>query len=110
MYFAAGMLVTFLGDLFYTRWLRAIESKKYDLDREIALDVLDKHNIRAHYYFPAADYNDAELKKSLTLLGSRGYVFTSEADQFLGKVATARPTKDENVKMRRAEYRLVISK
>lgn len=75
--------------------------------REQSLDVLDRNGLRAHYYLPAIGIEDQELANACRRLASAGYIITTEDGTITGKVASARPTKDEQVTMRRASFKLV---
>ena len=77
--------------------------------REQSLDVLERNGLRAHYYLPAIGIEDQELANACRRLASAGYIITAEDGTITGKVASARPSKDERVAMRRASIKLVAS-
>lgn len=79
-----------------------------DAARENALDVLDKHGYRAHFYLPTvgAQY-DRELWDALETMRLAGFIVTNESGHLVSKVATARPTRQECDEERRASFRLV---
>lgn len=76
--------------------------------RTKALDILDQHGLRAHYYMPSIGMQDRELADACRRLASAGYIITSMDGTITGKVAVARPTKDEQVADRRASIKLVV--
>lgn len=80
-----------------------------DEARTKALDILDQHGLRAHYYMPAIDMQDQELANACRRLASAGYIITSIDGTITGKVAAARPTKDEQVADRRASIKIIVS-
>lgn len=75
--------------------------------RENALDVLEKHGFRAHYYLPQVGVEDKELAGACRLLAGTGFLITDSTGALVGKVATARLTPAELTKERRASFRLV---
>ena len=75
--------------------------------RDKALDVIERHGLRANYYMPAIGIQDEELANACRMLASAGYIITDAHGTITGKVATARPSKDELVAKRRASFRLV---
>lgn len=77
--------------------------------REQSLDVLERNGLRAHYYLPSIGIEDQELANACRRLASAGYIITAADGTITGKVASARPTKDEQVVMRRASFKLVAS-
>lgn len=84
-----------------TRYGKGVEAT------ETALDVLDKHGLRAHRYFPAASMEDPELASAcLTLLGL-GYIIADKDNNLVGGIGNARATKDEIAEHRRASFKLV---
>lgn len=77
--------------------------------RTKALDILEQHGLRAHYYMPAIGMEDQELANACRTLASAGYIITSADGTITGKVAVARPTKDEQVADRRASFKLIAN-
>lgn len=77
--------------------------------REKALDLLEKNGLRAHYYLPAIGMDNQELANACRILASAGYIITTSDGTITGKVASARPTKDEQIALRRASFKLVQS-
>lgn len=75
--------------------------------KEQSLDVLERNGLRAHYYLPAIGIEDQELANACRRLASAGYIITAADGTITGKVASARPTKDERIAMRRASFKLV---
>lgn len=92
---------------FQTVPLRARAEATCDLTREQALDILEKHGLRAHWYVPAADVEDPELAAACDFLRSRGYLITDSDGCLFGKVATARPSSEELATQRRAQFRFI---
>lgn len=86
---------------------KVVMTSENDYVREAALDVLEKHGIRAQFYMPAAHVRDRELADALQLLTGRGYLMTDAEGRLVGAVATARPTVEENAQQRRAEFKVV---
>lgn len=78
--------------------------------RTKALDILDQHGLRAHYYMPAIGMGDPELADACRRLASAGYIITSADGTITGKVAVARPTNNEQLEHRRASFKLVVNK
>lgn len=76
-------------------------------EREDALDVLEQHGLRAHFYLPAVSMENQELANACRRLASAGYIITTADGTITGKVAAARPTKDEQIARRRASFKLV---
>lgn len=89
---------------------KVVMRSESDFVREAALDVLEKHGIRAQFYMPAAHVRDRELADALRLLASRGYFMTDLEGRLVGVVATARPTVDENAQQRRSEFKVIDNK
>ena len=89
---------------------KVVMQAENDYVREAALDVLEKHGIRAQFYMPAAHVKDRELADALRLLAGRGYLMTDAEGRLVGVAATARPTVDENAQQRRAEFKVVENK
>lgn len=77
--------------------------------RTKALDILDQHGLRAHYYMPAIGMEDQELANACRRLASAGYIITLADGTIAGKVAVARPTKDEQVMDRRASFKIIVN-
>lgn len=76
--------------------------------REKALDVIEKHGYRAHFYLPTVGaQDDRELWEALETMRLAGFIVTNESGHLVGKVATARPTRQEIAEERRASFRLV---
>lgn len=80
-----------------------------DTARTSSLDLLERHGLRAHYYLPAIGMEDRELANACRRLASAGYIITTRDGTITGNVASARPTKDEQIAMRRASFKLVES-
>ena len=76
-------------------------------EREDALDILERNGLRAHYYLPSIGIEDRELANACRRLASAGYIITAGDGTITGKVAAARPTKNEQVALRRASFKLV---
>ena len=86
------------------------EKKGKDTARESALDVLEKHGLRAHYYLPGVGlHEDRELANACNHLAAVGHIITDSAGALVGKVATARLTPAELARERRASFRLIKS-
>lgn len=83
------------------------EEKEKDAARESALDVLEKHGLRAHYYLPGIGLEDRELANACNHMASAGHIITDNTGALVGKVATARLMPAELVRERRASFRLV---
>ena len=76
--------------------------------RANALDVLDKHGYRAHFYLPTVGaQDDRELWDALETMRLAGFIVTDQSGHLVGKVATARPSSQEIASERRASFRLV---
>lgn len=86
---------------------KAVMMSELDLVREEALDVLEKHGIRAQFYMPAAHAKNQELADALRLLAGRGYIMTNHDGSLVGAVATARMTADESAQQRRAHFKVI---
>jgi hypothetical protein len=80
-----------------------------EVARAHALDVLERHALRAHWYVPAAGCTDRELAGALRLLGDSGHVITDRDGALVGKFATCRPSPEECAAMRRASFRGVLA-
>lgn len=78
-------------------------------ERENAMEVLERHGLRAHFYLPAIGVEDQELANACRYLADAGYIITTADGTVTGKVASARPTKDEQITMRRAAFKLIVS-
>jgi hypothetical protein len=78
-----------------------------DRAREEALDTLAMHGIDAHYYLPAVGCEDNDLANALRLLAGRGYLMTDAKGALVGKVATARLTREERAQESRKRFFLV---
>lgn len=79
-----------------------------DAARESALDVIEKHGYRAHFYLPTVGaLEDRELWEALETMRLAGFIVTDQSGNLVGKVATARPTSQEIASERRAAFRLV---
>lgn len=99
---------TFLGNLFRRSAPEACCLA--DGARTKALDILDRHGLRAHYYMPAIGMQDQELANACRTLASAGFIITSADGTIIGEVAVARPTKSEQIENRRASFKLVVNK
>ncbi len=77
--------------------------------REKALDLLEQNGLRAHYYLPAVGIENQELANACRMLASAGFIITASDGTITGKVASARPSNDELVALRRASFKLVSS-
>lgn len=75
--------------------------------REKALDVMEKHGLRA-FYFPAGIYiDDQELADACNILASTGHLLTDATGKMIREVAAARPSREEVSKNFKASFRLV---
>lgn len=79
----------------------------HDSIREDAIDVLERHGIKAHLYFPAAGIEDSDLKDALRCLHERGYIFSSKDGALFGGIAQARPAPEERAQIRRRQMKVV---
>lgn len=87
---------------------RAEGSLLGDKASESALDILDKHGLKAHLYLPSIGNRDnRELCEAMDLLSATGYLITDNEDRLIGKVAQARMPRDEVAKERRKMFKLV---
>jgi hypothetical protein len=76
--------------------------------REKALDVIEKHGYRAHFYLPTVGaQDDRELWEALETMRLAGFIITNQNGHLVGKVATARPTSQEIAEERRASFSLI---
>lgn len=93
---------------FYSYFSKKIQiSINNDTDREKALDIIEAHGLRSYFYLPGVGIKDKELRKALCYMQHQNYVFIDESGKLLGKVAVARPTKDEIVEERRLSFKLI---
>jgi hypothetical protein len=99
-------IISFLLSIFR----RSAPDKWADGERKEALDILDQHGLRANYYMPAVGIEDQVLANACRRLASAGYIITSADGTITGKVAVARPTKNEQLEYRRASFKLVVNK
>lgn len=83
------------------------EKKEQYAARESALDILQKHGLRAHYYLPGIGLEDRELANACHRMAAAGHIITDSTGALVGKVATARLTPEELAQERRASFRLV---
>lgn len=61
-----------------------------------ALDVIEKHDLEAHYYLPSVGKrNDEELSNALDLLSISGFIITDSNGNLVGKVAKKRLSSQE---------------
>lgn len=89
-------------------WESKGDSLMGQIAQEKALDVIEKHGYRAHYYLPTIGaQDDREFWDALETMRLAGFIVTDENGCLVGKVATARPTKQECVEGRRASFHLV---
>jgi len=90
------------------RWPSSEHPFMSDAARENALDVLEKHGCRAHFYLPTVGaQDDRELWDALETMRLAGFIVTDQSGNLVGKVATARPTREECAEERRASLRLI---
>jgi hypothetical protein len=76
--------------------------------RENALDVLEKHGYRAHFYLPTVGaQDDRELWEALETMRLARFIVTDRNGHLVGKAASARLTSQECAEERRASFRLV---
>ena len=76
--------------------------------RENALDVIEKHGYRAHFYLPTVGaQSDRELWEALETMRLAGFIITDRNGHLVGKAATARLTGQEIAEERRAFFKLV---
>lgn len=93
----------------FTVSVRMSDHSNYEAETEVALDIIERHGMKAHYYLPAIGNRDnASLSEALDLLSTRGFIITAAADRTLvGKVATARPNSSEVAISRRATFKVI---
>jgi hypothetical protein len=96
--------------LLFSIFRRSETNEWADGERTKALDILDQHGLRANYYMPAVGMEDQELANACRRLASAGYIITTADGTISGKVAIARPTKNEQLEYRRASFKLVVNK
>jgi|TARA_R110000851_G_scaffold333407_2_gene512793 hypothetical protein len=90
------------------RWPSNEHPLMSDAARERALDVIEAHGYRAHFYLPTVGADkDRELWDALETMRLAGFIVTDQSGHLVGKVATARPTSQEIASERRATFRLV---
>lgn len=76
-----------------------------------ALDVIEKHGLEAHFYFPGiGNRNDEELSNALDLLSSLGFIITDSSGNIVGKAAKKRLSSQEKADSRRSAFKIVESK
>ncbi len=109
LYLGFGAITLVIGALsiawHYVR--RHFESRSRKRQIESALDIIEKHGYKAHYYFPATGIEEDQLYIALERLKHAGYIFTRADGSLLGKVTTARPSSDQVADERRAGFKIV---
>lgn len=92
------------------RWIRrSLEGERLSaVSVESALDVIERKGYKAHRYFAAIGNRiDPDLSYALDTLEAAGFIVTDARGELVGGLATARPSKGDIAKARRAEFRIV---
>ncbi len=97
------------------KWLRALSpfvaaegDRMSESAREAALDVLERHKMKAYMYFPAIGHrNDPELSHALDVISAAGYIITDSSGGIVGKVANVRLSSTERAEQKRATFKIV---
>jgi len=76
------------------------------LDSERALDILERHGLRARHYLPHLGVDDQELAEACRWLSNQGYVITNPHGALFGRSVAARPDEEEGPEARRALMRV----
>lgn len=85
-------------------------SNAHKKERQAMLDVISKHGMKAHKYFPGVGQrDDVELSTALDWFASNGFVVTDKNGGIVGKVATANMESTELAELRRSQMKLVES-
>ena len=82
----------------------------HDKQRKAMIDVINKHGMKAHMYFPSVRHREnIELSTALDWFAANGFIVTDENGDIVGKVATANMDSVQLAEIRRAEMKLVGS-
>lgn len=93
-------------------WLMDWRLKRHSIahDKELKdmLEVISKHEMKAHKYFPGVGQrDDVELSTALDWFAANGFVVTDKNGGIVGKVATANMDRSEIAELRRSQMKLV---
>lgn len=79
-------------------------------ERQAMLDVISKHGMKAHKYFPGVGQReDVELSTALDWFAANGFIVKDRNGAIVGKVATANMDSSELAELRRSQMKLVES-
>ena len=81
--------------------------RKLEEQREKALDILEKHGFRSHYYLPAIGMTDPELAEACRFLSQRGHIITDQDGRLVGAFAATRLTPNEVAEEKRKSIRRI---
>lgn len=82
----------------------------HNKELQAMLDVVSKHGMKAHKYFPGVDQrDDIELWTALDWFAANGFIVTDKKGAMVGKVATANMDSSELAELRRSQMKLVES-
>lgn len=91
-------------------WRLKRHSIAHDKEFQAMLEVVSKHGMKAHKYFPGVGQrDDVELSTALDWFAANGFVVTDKNGGIVGKVATANMDSSELAELRRSQMKLVGS-
>lgn len=95
-------------------WFMDWRLKRFSIDHnkefQAMLDVINKHGMKVHKYFPGIGHrDDFELSIALDWFAANGFVVTDKNGGIVGKVATANMDSSELAELRRSQMKLVES-
>lgn len=92
----------------FMNWRLKRHSIAHDKEFQAMLEVVSKHGMKAHKYFPAVGQrDDVELSTALDWFAANGFVVTDKNGAIVGKVATANMGRSELAELRRSQMKLV---
>ena len=94
--------------LLKTPYLRERNSRRSESSRAAAIEVVQKHGLEAHLYFPSVGRrDDRELCDALDLLASNGFLVTDSGGNIVGKFMKVNESSSEIADARRAAFKIV---
>ena len=91
-------------------WRLKRHSIAHGKEFQAMLEVVSKHGMKAHKYFPGVGQrDDVELSTALDWFAANGFVVTDKNGGIVGKVATANMDSSELAELRRSQMKLVGS-
>lgn len=94
----------------FMNWRLKRHSIVHDKEFQAMLEVVSKHGMKAHKYFPGVGQrDDVELSTALDWFAANGFVVTDKNGGIVGKVATANMDRSELAELRRSQMKLVES-